>query len=158
MDKSEADYWLNDKNLAQATEQMKPFFNWARQAVRPYVSRGKLKTFDGDAQLTTGISSKASHGHTIGHNIYVIRSQGKELEILGDTVHVAEIQFPDPRIAIKFDSDQGMAIANRKAILEDAAREGYLLGNEHVSFPGLGHVREAENGFVWIPLGYQQKP
>jgi glyoxylase-like metal-dependent hydrolase (beta-lactamase superfamily II) len=158
VEKSEADYWLNDKNLAQATDQMKPFFNWARQAVRPSISRGKLKTFNGDTQVTTGISSKAANGHTVGHTIYVIRSEGKELEILGDTVHVAEIQFPQPRIAIKFDSDQGMAIANREAILEDAAREGYLLGNEHVSFPGLGHVRKVENGFVWIPLSYQQKP
>lgn len=158
MEKSEADYWLSDKNFNQATEQIKPFFKWARQEVQPYASRGKLKTFEGDTEMTTGISSKAAHGHTVGHSIYIVRSEGKELEILGDTVHVAEIQFPYPRVAITFDSDQAMAIANRSSLLREAAREGYLLGNEHVSFPGLGHVREADSGFVWVPLSYQQHP
>jgi hypothetical protein len=55
-------------------------------------------------------------------------------------VHVAAIQFPDPSVTVKYDSDEDQAEMDRKRIFSDAAKAGYWIGAAHISFPGLGHI------------------
>jgi glyoxylase-like metal-dependent hydrolase (beta-lactamase superfamily II) len=84
-DQAEADFWLSDINLANASSEEKTFFQYARDSVNPYVRAGKFKPFVGNAVLTSGISSKATHDHTAGHSIYIIESKAQKLEIWGFT-------------------------------------------------------------------------
>jgi hypothetical protein len=72
----------------------------------------------------------------------------------GDLLHVAAVQFAEPAVTIRFDSDSKAAAVSRGKELEDAARGGYLVGIAHVSFPGLGHVRKEGSGYVWVPVNY----
>jgi glyoxylase-like metal-dependent hydrolase (beta-lactamase superfamily II) len=155
IDQADVDYWLSGENLARASEQEKPFFQGARDSVVPYKNTGKLKTFSGDGELSPGISSEAAHGHTPGHSMYEIQSHGQTLEIIGDLVHVVEVQFAHPDVSIVFDSDSAMALNVRKKFLLDASEKGILLGSSHVSFPGLGHVRRESSGYAWIPVHYK---
>jgi hypothetical protein len=69
-------------------------------------------------------------------------------------MHVAALQFPNPSIAIKFDSDSKAAMAARKAAFADAAKGGYLVGAAHLPFPGLGHLVTAGKGYAFIPANY----
>jgi hypothetical protein len=69
----------------------------------------------------------------------------------GDVVHVATIQFPDPSVIIKYDSDEDEAEMDRKRIFSDAATAVYWIGTAHISFPGLGHVGARNRAFVWMP-------
>jgi hypothetical protein len=87
--------------------------------------------------------------------MYEIQSHGQTLEIIGDLVHVAEVQFAHPDVSIVFDSDSAKALNVRKKFLLDASERGILLGSSHVSFPGLGHVRRESSGYVWIPVHYK---
>lgn len=153
-DQVEADFWLSDTNLAKASAEEKPFFQYARDSVNPYVRAGKFKAFVGNAVLTSGISSKATHGHTAGHSIYIVESKGQKLEIWGDLLHVSEVQIPNPDIGIEFDDDPTKARIERLSQLTDAAEHGFLVGCDHISFPGLGHVRASTNGFAWVPISY----
>jgi len=36
----------------------------------------------------------------------------------------------------------------------EAAKQGYLVGSAHLSFPGLGHLRAEGKGYAWVPLNY----
>ena len=36
----------------------------------------------------------------------------------------------------------------------EAAKQGYLVGSAHLSFPGLGHLRAAGKGHVFVPVNY----
>ena len=42
------------------------------------------------------------------------------------------------------------------AAYADAAKNGYLVGVTHISFPGLGNLRASADGksFSWVPLNY----
>ncbi len=122
----------------------------------PYVAAGKLKTFEGNTELVPGIRAVSTYGHTPGHTIYAVESKGQKLMLLGDLMHVAAVQFEDPSVTIKFDSDSKAAAKQRKLAFADAAKNGYLVGATHIAFPGLGNVRVASNGkgYAFVPLNY----
>jgi glyoxylase-like metal-dependent hydrolase (beta-lactamase superfamily II) len=153
-DQREADYWLSETNLAQAPEASKGFFQGAIASLKPYVSAGKFKPFTGDTELVPGIRAVAAHGHTAGHNVYVVQSQGKKLVLWGDLMHVAAVQFAEPSVTIQFDTDAKAAAVQRKKAYADAARHDYWVAGAHLAFPGIGHVRAERKGYSWVPVNY----
>lgn len=156
IDKADTDFWLSEANMNAASADSKGFFQGAMASVNPYVAAGKLKTFEGGVELVPGIRSQATHGHTAGHSIYIIESKGEKLVLWGDLMHVAAVQFDNPAVTIKFDSDSKPAAKERKKAYADAAKGGYLVGVSHVSFPGLGRVRAnaGGKGYTWVPVNY----
>ena len=157
-DKHEADKWLSQANMDKAPADMKDGYAHAISALAPYIAAGHFKTFDGNTDLVPGIKSIAAPGHTPGHSIYLVESNGKKLVLWGDLMHVAAVQFDRPAVAIHFDSDSKEAIASREKAYADAAKEGYLVGSAHLSFPGLGYLRAEGKGYVWIPVNYVSLP
>jgi glyoxylase-like metal-dependent hydrolase (beta-lactamase superfamily II) len=157
-DKHEADKWLSQANMDKAPADMKDGYAHAISALAPYIAAGHFKTFDGNTDLDPGIKSIAAPGHTPGHSIYLVESNGKKLVLWGDLMHVAAVQFDRPAVAIHFDSDSKEAIASREKAYADAAKEGYLVGSAHLSFPGLGYLRAEGKGYVWIPVNYVSLP
>jgi glyoxylase-like metal-dependent hydrolase (beta-lactamase superfamily II) len=156
MDKADSDYWLSDANLAAAPADGKGFFQGAMASVNPYVKVGKVKPFSGNTELVPGVRAQSSYGHTPGHTTYVVESKGEKLVLWGDLMHVAAVQFDDPSVTIAFDTNSKVAQEQRMAAYADAAKNGYMVGVTHVSFPGLGNLRTAPGGkgFVWVPLNY----
>jgi glyoxylase-like metal-dependent hydrolase (beta-lactamase superfamily II) len=153
-DQHDADYWLNPATLDAAPEDKKGFVKGAVASLNPYVTAGKFKPFNGDTELIPGVRAVAAYGHTPGHTIYAVESNGQKLVLWGDLMHVAALQFADPTVFLKFDSDSKAAIAQRKKAYANAAREGYWVGSAHLSFPGLGHLRAQGKGYAFIPANY----
>ncbi|MDR6521854.1 glyoxylase-like metal-dependent hydrolase (beta-lactamase superfamily II) [Variovorax paradoxus] len=152
----DADFWLNKANLEKASAEMKGFFQGAMASLNPYVDAGKFKGMKGGTELAPGIKAVPAHGHTPGHNIYVVESKGQKLVLWGDLMHVAAVQFAQPQVTISFDVDSKPAAVERKKAYADAAKGRYLVGSAHLPFPGLGHVRAEGKGYVWVPVDYQQ--
>jgi glyoxylase-like metal-dependent hydrolase (beta-lactamase superfamily II) len=150
----EADFWLNQANLDKSPAAMKDFFKGAMASVNPYIAAGKFKPFEGDTQLVPGIAAISAPGHTPGHSIYSIESRGQKMELWGDLVHVAAVQFSEPSVTIQFDVDSQSASMQRQHAYADAAKAGYLVGTAHLSFPGIGHVRAEGKGYAWVPVIY----
>jgi glyoxylase-like metal-dependent hydrolase (beta-lactamase superfamily II) len=156
VDKADADYWLSEANLAKAPKDAKGFFEGAQASLKAYVAADKLKTFSGNTELVPGVRAVATHGHTPGHNIYVVESKGQKLVLWGDLMHFGALQFEEPGVTIKFDSESKAAAKERAKAYADAAKNGYLVGSTHIAFPGLGHVRKdaGGKGYTWVPLNY----
>ena len=106
-------------------------------------------------ELTPGIRSVNAAGHTPGHTCYMVTSGTARLLLLGDTLHVAPVQFPRPEITVGFDFNRDEARARRRALFEMAARENILIGAVHLPFPGIGRLREKGNAFTYEPLPWQ---
>jgi glyoxylase-like metal-dependent hydrolase (beta-lactamase superfamily II) len=153
-DQHDADYWLSQANMDKAPEAMKRFFQGAMASMNPYVAAGKFKPFDGDTQIIPGIKAMAARGHTPGHTIYAIESNGQKLVLWGDLMHVAAVQFVEPQVTIKFDSDSKAAAVQRKKDYADAAKGRYLVAGAHLTFPGIGHIRAQGKGYAWVPVDY----
>jgi len=153
-DQHDADFWLSAANLEKAPAEMKDFFKGAQMSLNPYVSAGKFKPFDGNTDLVPGVKAIAAHGHTPGHTIYMVESQGQKLVLWGDLMHVAAVQFLEPAVTIEFDSDSKAAAVQRQRAFAEAAKNGYLVGAAHLSFPGLGHLRAEGKGYAFVPVNY----
>jgi glyoxylase-like metal-dependent hydrolase (beta-lactamase superfamily II) len=107
-------------------------------------------------ELIPGVRTVASHGHTPGHALYMVESKGQKLMLWGDLMHVAAVQFANPAVTIKFDTDTKKAAKERAKAYADAAKNGYLVGVAHVSFPGIGYVQKnaSGKGYRWVPVNY----
>jgi glyoxylase-like metal-dependent hydrolase (beta-lactamase superfamily II) len=154
MDSRERDYWLSPNNREHAAAANKKYFDEAVSKVKPYVDAGKVQVFDGTTALFPGIRSIASPGHTPGHSFYEIRSKGEQLLFWGDVVHVADVQMPDPTVTIAFDVDSDKAAATRKMAFSDAVKGRYWVAGDHISFPGIGHLRQDGKGYRWVAIPY----
>jgi glyoxylase-like metal-dependent hydrolase (beta-lactamase superfamily II) len=153
-DRRDADFWLSQANMDRATADDKPAFAGAMASLNPYVAADRFKPFDGDTELVPGVRAVAARGHTPGHTIYVVDSNGQKLALWGDLMHVAAVQFAEPGVTIKFDTDSRAAAAERRKAYADAAKNGYRVGAAHIPFPGLGYVRAEGKGYAWLPVNY----
>ena len=155
VNQDEANFWLDPDNAAKAPDTFKPFFKVAQDAVAPYVAAGKLKYFNGGDTLLPGVKAVPLVGHTAGHGGYLLSSGEEQLLIWGDVIHSHAVQFARPEVAIDFDSDPKRAIESRKQVLTDTASKKIWVGGAHLPFPGIGHVRQADTGYQWVPTEYR---
>lgn len=156
--KPEAAYWLSEDNKGKAPQSAQFYFETAIKKIAPYQKAGKLVTFDYGTELFPGITSIATPGHTPGHSSYVVESKGQKLLFWGDLVHAAAVQFSDPGAYVGFDGDPKAAADQRKKAYADAAKNGYWIAADHISFPGIGHLRADGSKYVWIPANYSIYP
>jgi glyoxylase-like metal-dependent hydrolase (beta-lactamase superfamily II) len=149
-------FWTSDQVRAKAPEAVRPFFDLAKTAIRPYADAGKVQMHKDGTTFAPGITAVAAPGHTVGHTMVRISSVGSELLLWGDIVHNAALQFPEPDRSIAFDHDPTMAIANRKKVFEMVASEKLLFAGTHLPFPGVGHAVKTSSGYTYVPLPHAE--
>lgn len=152
--RAEAAYWLDEELAASMPDSVQPFFAMARNAVEPYVAQKRLKQYGRDAELMPGLRTVPANGHTPGHSAYLFQSEGQDLMVWGDIVHSHTVQFARPDVTIEFDVDVDAALATRKQIFNDAAKNRFWVAGAHLPFPGLGHVRRDGAAFSWVPVEF----
>jgi glyoxylase-like metal-dependent hydrolase (beta-lactamase superfamily II) len=153
-DQHEGGYWLDQAQMDKAPADAKGSFQGAMATFNPYIKAGHFKTFDGDTDFGNGVKAIATRGHTPGHSTYAVESKGQTMLVLGDLIHVADVQFDDPTVTILFDSDSKAAALQRKREFDDAVKGGFVVAAAHISFPGLGRLRANGKGYTWVPVNY----
>ncbi|MDR2798383.1 MAG: MBL fold metallo-hydrolase [Treponema sp.] len=124
-------------------------------ALAPYGSRvrtflpGPLGTGE---ELFPGVRAIAAFGHTPGHTLYQVESQGQKLLIWGDLMHVQDIQFPLPAISASYDTDPQAAGTLRKQVLDYAAQHTIPIAGMHLRYPAIGRVSPEGAGYRFSPL------
>ena len=156
VNKIDMEYWFDPIERASATGKRKKMFDEGTAGVEPYLQRDRVATFDAGSEILLGVHAIAAPGHTAGHTMYRVESDGHTIVFFGDLVHSAEVQMLDPSVAIKLDSDESQAVATRKRWLPQFADEGTLTAGAHTFFPGFGHVVRNGPGFAWHPLPMEE--
>ena len=152
--KLDVDYWTSATIEAAAPADQKGRFVAAKRALAAYGDR--LQAFELGTELTPGIRSVAAVGHTPGHSCYLVSSGDAKLLLLGDTMHVAAVQFPRPEITVLFDFRQDLARSRRQELFDMAVNDKMLIGAVHLPFPGIGRLRNREGGgYAYDPLPWQ---
>ncbi len=156
-DKADADHWLSPAKAEAAPKEMKGFFQGATASLTPYVQAGRFTPFERDGEIVPGIRVQQAHGHTAGHAVYVVESQGQRLVLIGDLIHVASVQLASPEVTIAFDTDEPQAAKTRARVFAELARDGSLVAVSHFSFPGVGRLRQSGKGWQWLPVDYSSQ-
>ncbi|WP_411897861.1 MBL fold metallo-hydrolase [Elizabethkingia occulta] len=159
VNKAETNFWLNEKNAKKADEKAmgaspKTFSN-AMDMLIPYLKAGRVKTFEREKEeIVPHIYTMPTGGHTPGHTVYVLESKGEKMYFWGDLVHMEGLQFVEPTLENHFDVDHKSGIENREKYYDDAAKNNYLIGASHISYPGMGRVKKEGNKYVWYPVPF----
>lgn len=103
-----------------------------------------------NGEVMPGIEARLLPGHTPGHTGYLVRGEDRDLLIWGDTLHVEDLQPGDPNIGLIYDIDAELAVRTRRASLEDAARQGWIIAGGHIS--GFGRVQREPKGYKIVPV------
>lgn len=151
---AEADSWLSKEKMEAAPVLQRGRFRAAMNALNPYIAAGRFKPFTGEVELIPGIRAIAAPGHSPGHTLYAVESRGEKLVAWGDIVHIAAVQFEDPSVSVRPDSDPQAAAAQRRKVLADAVEHGYWIAGAHLSFPGIGHLRASGSEYIFVPPNY----
>jgi len=137
----------DDKAIESTPDQYKPFMKAANQVLKVYGNQVGVFAY-GDT-ITDGIIAVDLSGHTTGHCGFLISSNGQNLLIAGDFLHIAPVQFPHPEYSLVYDADLDGAAAKRKLVLERCSKEKILVAGMHIQFPGIGNVETGTSGFVF---------
>lgn len=140
----EADYWLDDDKLRQASERAQRNFALARRMLAACAQQ--IHYLDENTDIA-GIRPVWLPGHTPGHTGFRIDSKGESLLFWGDIVHFPHIQCAHPHVTIAFDLDPVQALATRQTILAQAASEKWLVAGMHFASPGFAHIVPTEGGY-----------
>jgi glyoxylase-like metal-dependent hydrolase (beta-lactamase superfamily II) len=106
------------------------------------------------AELLPGITPIAAFGHTPGHTLFLVASEGQRLLIWADLMHAMDIQFPAPEVAVTYDTDPQAAVASRKRVLEYVVQNRIPIAGMHLPYPAIGDVQAREGvpgGYTFIP-------
>jgi len=127
------------------------------QAKMAGVYKGRIKMFEPGGEILPALSAVQAYGHTPGHVAFKLKSGGEELLFVGDIVHAAVLQFPNPEECASYDQDQKMAVTARRDILNLAVNDQALIAGAHIPYPGIGRVDKKGDGFGFTPLSQAGK-
>jgi glyoxylase-like metal-dependent hydrolase (beta-lactamase superfamily II) len=119
--------------------------------VRPLAD---MMTFLGDGQdVVSGITGMAAFGHTPGHMVYRLDSEGAGLVIFADLANHPVWSLARPDWEVRFDADKAAAAASRRNILGMIPADRIPAVGYHMPFPAVGYVDTGSNGaeFRWVP-------
>jgi glyoxylase-like metal-dependent hydrolase (beta-lactamase superfamily II) len=148
------DFWTDEAKLAMKDpEFMKPFVEGARKNLLP--NRDRLVFVKDGQEFLPGIQAMAAPGHTVGHTVYMVASDGKQLAVIGDLTHHQVLLTEKPRFEFAFDTDPKQSANSRVRILDMLAANRIPLIAYHFPWPGIGHVAKQGDGFRFYPSPMQ---
>ena len=113
--------------------------------VRPLEQAGMLTLIDGTHDICPGVQLQLAPGHTPGHQLCVIRSEGACAYFVGDLLHtVPQVAHPEWSPFFDWGTSGGVSSMVRRAVLGRIADEDAMLLSPHFPFPGAGTIKRIQ--------------
>lgn len=151
---TEYNFWMSEEpDFSKGTKNQFSDFEiqFARDHFKPIET--KLNFYADEAELFGFLKLEHAPGHTPGHTIITISSEGEELVHIADTFqHIMLVEHPE--WGNQIDSDFELGIKTRKNILEKLSSTMKLFFGDHLPYPGLGYIQKDEKGYHYVPKAF----
>lgn len=147
---AEYDFWTAEERQSGPTE------NAARGVQANVVPLAEKTTFIGDGdEVVPGITGMLAAGHTPGHMVFHLESDGRRLLLTADTAnhYVASLRRPDWHVS--FDMDREAGAQTRRRVFDMVAAERIPFLGYHMPFPAVGFAEKLDEGYRFVPASYQ---
>ncbi len=123
----------------------------ARSAAKRFLSeyRDRLQPFDDSSEVAPGVVVTRTGGHTPGHSVVRVESNGDRLMFAGDAIF--PVSFDHPEWHNGFEHDPEEATRVRLRLMRELAETGSWLVATHMPFPSVGRVAIAGDLYRWVP-------
>lgn len=109
-----------------------------------------VRTFDEVHEIAPGVTAHRTGGHTPGHSVVRLKSNGEALTFAGDAIFA--VGFEQPNWHNGFEHDPEGAAQVRITLLNELAGTGEMLVATHLPFPSVGRVSADGDVFRWVPV------
>ena len=104
----------------------------------PVAAAGKFKLLNGDAQILPGILARLTPGHVPNHQAILVQDGGETAAFVADLIPTsAHLRLP---WIMGYDLEPLRTLESKRAILRDAANEGWRIVFEHDASVAWGTV------------------
>lgn len=146
----EYDFWTDTARVGTSAE---GGHKSVLEKVKPLADK---MTFIGDgAEVVSGITGMAAFGHTPGHMIFNVESDGRRLILAADTANHYVLSLQRPEWEVRFDMDKAAAAATRKKVFDMIATDRVAFLGYHMPFPSVGYAEKLDTGYRFVPKSYQ---
>ncbi len=145
----EHNYWTSDSNKTLAPDHAKAWFEAVKTVNRIY--NGRINLFKGEQEIISGFQSVNLHGHTPGHNGFILTSGNEKLFFWADITDQTALQLNHPERTLIFDVDKEAGQKARIKGIELAASERLQIAGSHVPFPSFGYIDKRTSGYQYLP-------
>jgi len=111
--------------------------------------RTHLRPFDEAYEVAPGVLVQRTGGHTPGHSVVRLASNGDRLTFAGDAVFTVGFEHPDWYNGFEHDPQEAARV--RVRLLRELAATGEQLVATHLPFPSIGRVAVDGDAFRWVP-------
>jgi glyoxylase-like metal-dependent hydrolase (beta-lactamase superfamily II) len=116
-----------------------------------FAIKDRLDLIDRETEVVSGVWTIPAPGHTPGHMVVPVSSNGKQLLCISDAfLHPLHIEHPEWHAA--HEVAHGQITKTRCFLLDKATKERALMLAFHFPFPGLGHVVRSGERWQWQPV------
>jgi glyoxylase-like metal-dependent hydrolase (beta-lactamase superfamily II) len=151
MTQADFDFWTDEGKLSN--EMLKAFIAGARKQLLP--NRDRMVFVKDGQEFLPGVQAMAAPGHTVGHTVYLMTSQGKTICNAGDIAHHHVLVVERPRLEFSYDTDGKQAVSSRLHVFDMLAAQRIPFVTYHFPWPGLGHLAKQGDGFRYVPAPLQ---
>ncbi|MCC2597780.1 MBL fold metallo-hydrolase [Pusillimonas sp. MFBS29] len=109
-----------------------------------------LQPFEDEYEVAPGVVARRTGGHTPGHVVIRVASEGEGLTFAGDAVFTVGFDHPDWYNGFEHDPEEAARV--RRGLLQEVATSGELLVATHLPFPSVGRVAVDGDAFRWVPV------
>ena len=144
------DFWTDEAKLTVTEPSyMKLFVEGARNNLLP--NRDRIVFFKDGEEFLPGIQAMSAPGHTVGHTMFLMTSDGQTMAAIGDTTHHHVLLLEKPLMEFAYDTDPKQSAQTRYRILDMLAAERMPMIAYHFPWPGIGHIAKHGEGFRYYP-------
>lgn len=150
----EWNYWLDDVNMNKAAEgsNLRNAHGNVRRVFGAIPGKNLTK-FESAKEITPGITSMATPGHTPGHTSFIIASGKDQLLVQADvTSGIASVFVRHPDWFGGGDMDGPIAVATRRRLYDMLAAEKMPTTGYHLPSPALGRIEKSSSGYRFMPM------
>lgn len=150
-------FWMDDGELSRATKpRVAAGFKNVRRVMAGEVLK-RLRTYDWNKEVISGVSAIGTPGHTPGHTSHVVSSGTDAVYVQADVTHAPFLFARHPEWHFMLDVDPVAAEATRRKVYDMLVADRMLVQGFHYPFPSAGHVEKSGAGYRevlvnWNPM------
>ncbi len=148
--KEEYDFWMADKpDFSKGSHNEMAEFQMMFAKKHIELAKPRLQFFKDNDELFGFLKLRLAPGHTPGHTIITVFSEGEELVHFADIFqHI--ILLGRPEWGNRIDVDFDMAVQSRKELGAHWAVSKTFTFGDHLPFPGLGYIEKKDAALYWV--------
>ena len=117
--------------------------------ILPLGTSGQLQLIHGDVEVVPGIECRLTGGHTPGHQLVMLRSEGKTACFAGDVM--CSVHHVRPNYNTAYDLNQQQTYDCKVKLLEEAAEGRWLVVFLHESETPVAFIEKRGDEYVARP-------